>query len=313
MKRRSFITSASISAGTLGGASLASAALGYSQSTCARDASRHGEVVILHTNDTHSRIMPFENGPHKGRGGVARRAALFERVRNVHDRVLALDAGDVFQGTPWFNTYKGAVDLELMGRMGYDAFVLGNHDFDAGSEQLVSNLRHEQAPPAIVANYTCDESSPLVNSIEASKIFDVKGLRVGVFGLGIAFQGLVTPRLHKGVRYLDPRETAREQVSLLRQANVDLVVCMSHLGIKGHMGEVSDIELTRDVRGIDYVLGGHTHTFMEQPERVLGPGGWASAVMHAGHSGLVVGMSTLRPSTREGVALKRSSKSFVSV
>ncbi len=223
-------------------------------------------LVILHTNDTHSRIDPFpeDGGRFAGLGGAARRATLVRRVRQEHEHVLLLDSGDIFQGTPYFNFFKGEIEFKTMSAMGYDVATLGNHDFDNGVDGLVSMLPHAKFD-FVSANYDAT-GSPLAPHLHPHVVRSLGGVKVGIFGLGIAFEQLVLPTLHEGVRYTDPIIAATQQVETLRSAGCQLVVCLSHLGYNYREDKVSDTDLAQAVPGIDLVLGGHTHTFLDAPD-----------------------------------------------
>jgi len=246
-------------------------------------------LVILHTNDTHSRMDPFpmDGGPFQGLGGAARRASLIRRVRAEHPNVLLLDSGDIFQGTPYFNFFKGEIEFEAMSAMAYDVATIGNHDFDNGVPGLA-----EMMPLAtfdfVSANYDV-AGSPLESRVRPWVIKEVGGVRVGVFGLGIAFDGLVLERLHEGVRYSDPFAAARRSVAELRAEGCALIVCLSHLGYR-YWGEVpSDTLLAQEVAGIDLILGGHTHTFMDEPDVYTQPDGRHTLVNQVGWAGMRLG------------------------
>jgi len=251
-----------------------------------------GQIAVLHTNDTHSRMKPFSAGSNKGAGGVARRATLINQVR-ARGPTLLVDAGDTFQGTAWFNEFKGKVDIQVMNALGYDATAIGNHDFDAGAAQLKENLVLAPNMRAVSANYRVAKDSILCASIAASTIVDRGGLKIGIFGLGVQLEGLVNPKLHLGVSYDDPREAARKQVGLLRDRGCDLVIALSHLGYEGYRGEVGDTDWPKDIAGVDYVVGGHTHTLLETPTVVSHASGWKTHVMQVGHSGLFLGHARL--------------------
>lgn len=227
-------------------------------------------LVILHTNDTHSRIDPFpeDGGRYAGLGGVARRAQLVEEVRQAHENVLLLDSGDIFQGTPYFNLFGGEVEFRSMSEMRYDASTLGNHDFDNGVEGLVAMLPHATFP-FVSANYDVSGAPrALREQVTPYLIRQLGPIRVGIFGLGIAFDRLVLPSLHVGVTYLDPIPVAREMVQELRRQGCHLVVCLSHLGHDYPEDRVSDTRVAAAVPGLDLILGGHTHTFLEEPVAV---------------------------------------------
>lgn len=245
-------------------------------------------LVILHTNDTHSRIDPFpeDGGRFAGLGGAARRATLVNRVRKAHEHVLLLDSGDIFQGTPYFNFFKGEIEFKTMSGMGYDVATLGNHDFDNGVDGLVSMLPHA-AFDFVSANYDASDS-PLAPHLQPHVIRILGGIKVGIFGLGIAFDRLVLPALHDGVRYNDPIIAAKQQVEALRNAGCQVVVCLSHLGYNYRGDRVSDTDLAQAVPGIDLVLGGHTHTFLDAPD-VYNHGEASTIVSQVGWAGMRLG------------------------
>jgi 5'-nucleotidase len=252
-------------------------------------ASDEVRLVILHTNDTHSRIDPFpmDGRPFQGLGGVARRATLIDRVRNRHPNVLLLDSGDIFQGTPYFNFFRGAIEFEAMSAMGYDVVTIGNHDFDNGVDGLV-----EMMPRAtfdfVSANYEV-AGSPLEARVQPWVVRELGGIRIGIFGLGIGFEGLVLEGLHQGIRYTDPFAAARRCVLALRAVGCSLVVCLSHLGYRYRGDRPSDTLLAQRVEGIDLILGGHTHTFMDKPDVYSHPDGGKTLVNQVGWGGMRLG------------------------
>jgi 5'-nucleotidase len=252
-------------------------------------ASEATRIVILHTNDTHSRMDPFpmDGGRFEGLGGAARRATLVRRVRDQNPNVLLLDSGDIFQGTPYFNFFKGEIEYRAMSEMGYDVTTIGNHDFDNGVEGMVEMMPHADFQ-FVSANYDVSES-PLARHVRPWIIREVGGIRVGIFGLGIAFDGLVLEQLHEGVRYTDPYLAARRCVSELRAQGCSLVICLSHLGYRYRGTTPSDTNLAQEVEGIDLILGGHTHTFMDQPDVYTQPDGRQTLVNQVGWAGMRLG------------------------
>lgn len=252
----------------------------------ARDETR---LVILHTNDTHSRMDPFpmDGGEFQGLGGVARRASLIQRIRGENEHVLLLDSGDIFQGTPYFNFFQGEIEFRAMSRMHYDVATIGNHDFDNGVDGLLEMMPHADFQ-FVSANYDVS-ASPLAQHVRPWTIRELGGLRVGIFGLGIAFEGLVLAELHEGVRYTDPYQAARRAVAGLREQGCHLVVCLSHLGYRYRGVRPSDTRLAREVEGIDLILGGHTHTFMDQPDVHPHAGGRETLVNQVGWAGMRLG------------------------
>lgn len=226
------------------------------------------KITILHTNDMHSHIEPFKNGRNKGLGGMAQRAALIKNIREKEEHVLLLDAGDIFQGTPYFNFYAGELELKLMSKMKYDAATLGNHDFDNGLESLKKQLPHAEFP-FLIANYDFSNTI-LKDKFKAYKVFNKGGVKIGVFGIGIELNGLVPKELYGETIYKDPIERANHYAYLLKEREkCDLVICLSHLGLKYKTNKVSDMNLASQTRSIDLIIGGHTHTFLKEPISVL--------------------------------------------
>ena len=225
---------------------------------------RNTELTILHTNDTHSHIFPVNNGKYKGFGGMAQRAQLIKDIRKDNRNVLLLDAGDIFQGTPYFNFFGGEIEYKLMSRMKYDAVTLGNHDFDNGIEGLNKQLKHASFD-FINSNYDFN-NTVLKNKIKKYRVFVKDNIRIGVFGLGIELEGLVPEKLYDGIVYKDPIRNANYYSSLLKdKEKCNLVVCLSHLGLKYDTNKISDIEIAKKTKNIDVIIGGHTHTFLEKP------------------------------------------------
>ena len=221
-------------------------------------------LTILHTNDMHSRIHPFTSGRNKGLGGMAQRATIIKQKRKETKHILLLDAGDIFQGTPYYNVYGGELELKLMSRMGYDAATLGNHDFDNGLEGLNKQLKYAQFP-FLIANYDFSNTI-LKNKFSAYKVFNKGGIKIGVFGIGIELEGLVPKNLYGNTIYQDPIKKANHYAALLRnKKKCDLVVCLSHLGFKYKSDKISDIKLASQTSNIDLIIGGHTHTFLKKP------------------------------------------------
>lgn len=248
------------------------------------------KISILHTNDVHSRIEPFPMTDAKfpGMGGAARRAEIINQIRKEEEHVLLFDAGDIFQGTPYFNFYKGELELKLMSQMNYDAATIGNHDFDNGIEGL-----HKQLPnatfPFICSNY--DFSDTVMNNKTLThKIFVKGGIRIGVFGLGIELDGLVPKELYKNTLYSNPIVKANEMGVLLKnELNCDVVICLSHLGYEYAIKKVSDKILAESTENIDIIIGGHTHTLLEKPTVALNAKGKDVLINQVGWAGINLG------------------------
>lgn len=258
-------------------------------------------LTILHTNDLHSRIDPLPNDGRKyaGMGGLSRMAALVGQIREQEEHVLLLDSGDVFQGTPYFNFFGGELEYKLMTQMGYDASTIGNHDFDNGLEGLEKMLPHAGFP-FLTANYDFSRTR-LEGRFPPHKVFEKDGIRIGVFGLGIQLEGLVSPTLSGETVYLDPVAIARKTVATLREREkCQLVVCLSHLGYQYNSVIIDDRKLALQVSGIDLILGGHTHTFMPSPEAVIAPDGHQTLINQVGWSGINLGRIDYGFSKRSG-------------
>jgi 5'-nucleotidase len=283
MKRRNFIqkTAASTAFISLNGLGLASC----SQSTATK-------ITILHTNDVHSHIEAF--GPNDGRnsnkGGVARRASLVETLRNENPNTLLLDAGDIFQGTPYFNFYGGELEFKLMSMLKYDVATIGNHDFDNGINGLYSQLPHAKFD-FVSANY--DFSNTVMDThVKPYKTFLKDGIKIGVFGLGVELQGLVNKEAYKETTYLDPIEIAQDMSRILKTEEAcDLIICLSHLGYeyKKSTSKISDIKLAKATQDIDLIIGGHTHTFLDKPTVETNAVGKSVLVNQVGCYGLYLG------------------------
>lgn len=260
MKRRDFLQQAS--------ASTTFIALGGVGLTSFKPIKETVKITILHTNDVHSHIDPF--GPNDGRnankGGVARRASLIEAVKKENPNTLLFDAGDIFQGTPYFNYYGGELEFKLMSMLKYDAATIGNHDFDNGIEGLYAQLPHAKFD-FISSNY--DFSNTIMDTHTSPyKIYEKSAIKIGVFGLGIELKGLVDKKNYKETKYLDPIETAQEMTQILKEdKNCDLIICLSHLGYEYNdvPNKISDLKLAAATKNIDLIIGGHTHTFLSKP------------------------------------------------
>ena len=269
-------------------------------------------LTILHTNDMHSRIEPIpdDGRRHAGLGGMARRATLINKIRAEGENVLLLDAGDIFQGTPYFNFFGGELEFKLMSEMGYDAATLGNHDFDNGIEGLHNMLPHAGFP-FLCANYDFSKNI-LKDRFQPYKIFQKGPLNIGVFGLGIELQGLVNEDLSSGTKYLDPVAIAKEMVQELGQKKCDLIICLSHLGYKYNERKVSDHTLAEEVNGIDLILGGHTHTFLDKPVLYKNGEGHETIINQVGWAGIKMGRIDYVFSKKKRKVIKRPSPILIS-
>ncbi len=245
-------------------------------------------ITILHTNDTHSQIDPLPaNDRNAGKGGVARRATLVKRIRKENPNTLLVDAGDVMQGTPYFNFYKGEVEYKAMSAVGYDAGTLGNHEFDNGVDALAAALKHATFD-IVSANYDVT-GTVLQGRVKRYVVKTLGGIRVGLFGLGVSPVALITPDNFKGVTFIDPAIAARDVVKKLRgEERCSLVVCMSHLGYYED-NQRGDSFIASQIDGIDFIASGHTHTFMQEPVAQKQPCGANTLIFQVGRSGIHVG------------------------
>lgn len=259
MKRRKFLKN-SLATGSLVGLG----ALPFQ--SC--DVETEKTISILHTNDVHSHIevFPTKHAKYPNLGGVARRSSLIESIREENPNTLLFDAGDIFQGTPYFNYFGGEIEFKMMSKLGYDASTIGNHDFDNGIAGLEKQLPHASFD-FLIANYDF-KNTILDGRTKPYKIFIRDGIRIGVFGIGIKLDGLVDPLNFKETMYLDPVEIAQDMSETLRvRENCDLVICLSHLGYyyKSNPDHISDLVLAKKTKDIDLIIGGHTHTFLKKP------------------------------------------------
>lgn len=250
------------------------------------------KLTVLHTNDQHSRIEPFDSSYSRNpnQGGFARRATLIQQIRSQEKNVLLLDAGDIFQGTPYFNFYGGELEFKLMSMMGYDAATMGNHDFDNGLEGFLKALPNAKFP-FITSNY--DFSNTILDGkTEKYKIFKKDGIKVGLFGVGIELDGLVGKKQYQETKYLNPVEIAQHYADFLRkEKGCDLVICLSHIGYdyRDDADKISDKKLAAQTDNIDLILGGHTHTFLPEPQSFTNKSGKNVLVNQVGWAGLLLG------------------------
>jgi 5'-nucleotidase len=282
MKRRDFIQQTAA----------ASALIGLGGFGLSSFKSSQTKITILHTNDVHSHIDPFgpEDGRNPNKGGVARRADLIASIRKENPNTLLLDAGDIFQGTPYFNYYGGELEFKLMSMLKYDAATIGNHDFDNGIDGLFTQLPHADFD-FVSANY--DFSNTIMDShVKPYKIIQKDGVKIGIFGLGVELKGLVDENLYKETVYNNPIESAQDMSRILKEnEHCDLIICLSHLGYDytNIPGKIGDIMLAESTKNIDLIIGGHTHTFLDKPTIVKNIEGKNTLVNQVGCFGINLG------------------------
>jgi len=248
------------------------------------------KITILHTNDVHSHIdaFPSNHARYANLGGLARRATLVSNIRKENPNTLLFDAGDIFQGTPYFNFYGGELEFKLMSMLNYDAATIGNHDFDNGIEGLHAQLPHANFE-LISANYDFSKTV-MQGHVTPYKIFEVDGLKIGVYGLGIELKGLVTSKLYKETNCLDPYELATDcERKLKLEEGCDLVVCLSHLGYAYESDQPDDLKLAAKTKYTNLIIGGHTHTFLDKPSITENADGKKILVNQVGCYGINLG------------------------
>jgi len=283
MERRNFIKQ-------LGGASALAMVGGLTLPSFTDKQKRH--ITILHTNDTHSHIEPFKANHRRNanRGGIARRATLIEQIRKENQNTLLLDAGDIFQGTPYFNYFEGELEFKLMSILKYDVATIGNHDFDNSIEGLFKQLPNAKFD-FVSANYNF-KNTILDTHIKPYKIIIKDDIKIGIFGLGIELEGLVNKKMYKETVYLNPIEITQDITSKLKdEEKCDLIICLSHLGYyyKNNPNKVSDLNLAKITKNIDLIIGGHTHTFLPKPTIVKNIAGKNMLVNQVGAYGINLG------------------------
>jgi 5'-nucleotidase len=262
------------------------------------------KLTILHTNDQHSRIEPFDASYNKNpnQGGFARRASLIQQIRNQESNVLLLDSGDIFQGTPYFNFFGGELEFKLMSMMKYDASTMGNHDFDNGLDGF-SKVLPTAKFPFICSNYDF-KNTILDGKTSPYKIFNKNGIKVGIFGVGIQLDGLVGKKQYGETVYSSPIDVAQHYSNFLKKdQKCDLVICLSHIGYdyKDEPNKISDKILAASTENIDIILGGHTHTFLPEPQTFTNRQGKKVLVNQVGWAGLLLGRIDFHFDTNKNV------------
>lgn len=243
------------------------------------------KIVILHTNDTHSQIepLPANDRSNPSMGGILNRFAKIDSIRNIYEHVLLLDAGDIVQGTPYYNVFNGRAEIEAMNQLGYDVGTIGNHEFDKGLDTLAMMYKKAKFP-IVCCNYDFS-NTPLKNLVKPYVIIKRNGLKIGIFGIGVQPEGLIQKDKYEGMVYLPDVEAANKYAHLLKEEKkCDLVICLTHIGYK------NDLKLVEQTRNIDLLIGGHSHTFLEKETRPMNMDGKEVPVAQVGKSGVFLGM-----------------------
>ena len=252
-----------------------------------------GELVrltVVHTNDMHCHIDPFpdSHAEYSGRGGMIRLASLVSKYRTENPNILLLDAGDMFQGTAYFNYFKGDLMLKLMSKMGYDAGTIGNHEFDNGLDSIASALQFAEFP-IVSSNYDFSDTI-LSGMVKPFHILKKGRVKIGIYGLGIELDGLVSKQNYGNTRYLDPLATALKMEHFLKKdQSCDMVICLSHLGFSYLHNKISDTSLAPQTKYTDLIVGGHTHSFLEKPVIMKNADGGQVLINQVGWAALAAG------------------------
>ena len=251
------------------------------------------QLVILHTNDTHSCVMPLNpnlaDTTKANRGGFIRRATMIKEEREKNPQLLLIDSGDFSQGSPYYTLFKGDVEIGLMNEMKYDASTIGNHEFDFGLENM-ARLFKKADFPILCANYDFT-GTVLQGIVKPYTIVKRNGLKIGLFAVDPKLDGLVFAKNCQGVKYLDPVVCAQKMVNTLKRKGCDVVICISHLG--WNIGGDDDNRLVANTRGIDVVLGGHSHSLLKELVYVKNLDGKEIPIDQNGKNAIYVGKLTL--------------------
>ena len=261
---------------------------------CAMNVMAQKKLVVLHTNDTHSCVMPINpnlaDTTMANRGGYLRRVAMIKQERKADPDLLLFDSGDFSQGSPYYSLFHGDVEVGLMNEMKYDAATIGNHEFDFGIDNMVRIFKMAKFP-IVCSNYDFT-GTPLAEVVKPYTILHRKGLKIGVFGLCPELEGLVTTANYGPIKYLDPIKKGKEMADFLKEKEkCDVIICLSHLG--WDIDGTDDTELIPGTRYIDLVLGGHSHTYLQGLEYVKNLDGKPVPVDQNGKSAIWVGKMTL--------------------
>jgi 5'-nucleotidase len=221
--------------------------------------------MILHTNDTHSRLEAYLDPDVGDVGGVVRRNTFIQETRSQYSNTIVVDAGDFSQGTPYYNLFKGVPEIELMNKMGYDVVTLGNHEFDNGSKALAKRLKLADFK-IICANYQF-KNKPLAKLVKPYTIIKIDDKKIGFFGLLCDMKRVIMPNYYQETTFLDPVANAQKMVDVLKnKEQCDIIICLSHLGIDAEFaGDMTDRDIAEQASGIDFIIGGHTHKLLEEP------------------------------------------------
>ena len=251
------------------------------------------EVYVFHTNDMHSRVEAFPQDYQDtllaGKGGLVRRATFIKEQRRMHPDLLLFDSGDFSQGTPYYNLFKGEVEVKLMNEMGYDAGTIGNHEFDNGTAELARRVKMASFP-IVCANYDFTGTA-LEGIIKPYTVIEKGGLKIGVIGVLTDIMSLVSPKNVKGIKYIEPYNVVNKLASKLKKKEkCDLVILLTHLGFDGGSKHApSDDMVAAQSKDIDIIIGGHSHTYITEKKLVPNKNGKDVVIVTANEKGNYVG------------------------
>ena len=248
------------------------------------------KITVLHTSDTHSCILPLNKNLADtmlaDRGGFLRRIAMLKQERRKDPGLLLFDCGDFSQGSSYYTMFKGDVEVELMNRMHYDAVTIGNHEFDFGLDNMIRLFKMAEFP-VVCSNYDFADTE-LKDIVKPYLVLKRQGVRIGVFALCPPLEGLVSRKNYGPLKFLDPVEVTDRMVDVLRnREKCDVVICLSHLGWE--VSDYPDNELIKRTSGIDLILGGHSHTYLETLGYETDKTGRQVPVDHEGKHAVFVG------------------------
>jgi len=267
------------------------------------ESNRSIELLLVHTNDTHSCIEPLDpysvNRSIADKGGYIRRSTLLNDMRELEPELLLLDCGDFSQGSAYYSLYKGEVEVRLMNHMKYDAATIGNHEFDFGIDNMVRLFEMAEFP-IVCCNYDFG-TTPLKDIVKPYTIVYKKGLKIGLLGVCPEMEGLVTKENYDGITYMSPIECGNKVADYLKnEEHCDLVIAISHLGWKkpelggpSADGQIWDQDFISFTRNIDIVVGGHSHTYFQHPEYVNNLDGKPVICNQMGKNAQYVGTMTI--------------------
>ena len=223
------------------------------------------KITLYHTNDIHGKV----ESKYDSNGNLVQIGFdILKTIKNSTQNSLLLDSGDITQGSILASYSKGSDIIDLMGEVGYDVMGLGNHDFDYGAEQVLKNAEKAKFPVISANTYLKESNAPLLKDINfgngCNVIKEVAGKRIGIFSLltpETAYRS--KPENTKLCEFKDVIEIAKQQVEILKNENVDLIVCLSHIGVDDS-SEITSVDVAQQINGIDVILDGHSHSVMNE-------------------------------------------------